>query len=239
MAVCWDAMMSESYGIGCKVKLPSCHLDSADDECTASMLRSCASPSSPALVSSPPYEAVGGYYREEAIMLLRRFYLTENSNGEESTLIVEVGLAPQVSDRPASSPLLPRHLTAPNPKNKAKRVLKTEVQRESGSAALRVFQGSNSDLLPLNPLVSLPHHCIQPPAYRCTASMLTVQRPWRMAQHHACGQTRPSLVKAERVSRPSSAASLPWHLFLYRILARHHLVICRRRCTSGSCRLPL
>lgn len=50
-----------------------------------------------ALVSSPPYEAVGGYFREEAIMLLRRFYLTENSN-------------------------------APNPRSKAKRVLKTEVQ---------------------------------------------------------------------------------------------------------------
>lgn len=50
-----------------------------------------------ALVSSPPYEALGGYYREEAIMLLRRFYLTENSN-------------------------------APNPRSKAKRVLKTEVQ---------------------------------------------------------------------------------------------------------------
>lgn len=51
-----------------------------------------------ALISSPPYEAVGGYYREEAIMLLRRFYLTENSN-------------------------------APNPRNKAKRVLKTEVSQ--------------------------------------------------------------------------------------------------------------
>lgn len=42
---------------------------------------------SPALISSPPYEAVGGYYREEAIMLLRRFYLTENSNGEFAELI--------------------------------------------------------------------------------------------------------------------------------------------------------
>ncbi|KDN48206.1 cytidine deaminase-like protein [Tilletiaria anomala UBC 951] len=49
------------------------------------------------LGSAPPYEAVGGYYREEAILLLRRFYLTENSN-------------------------------APIPKNKAKRVLKTEIQ---------------------------------------------------------------------------------------------------------------
>ncbi|PWN26837.1 tRNA specific adenosine deaminase [Jaminaea rosea] len=50
-----------------------------------------------AILSSPPYEAVGGYYREEAIMLLRRFYLTENSN-------------------------------APNPRSKARRVLKTQVQ---------------------------------------------------------------------------------------------------------------
>ncbi len=32
------------------------------------------------LLNSPGYEAVGGYYREEAIMLLRRFYLTENTN---------------------------------------------------------------------------------------------------------------------------------------------------------------
>lgn len=29
-----------------------------------------------------PYEAVGGYLREEAIMVLRRFYITENTNGE-------------------------------------------------------------------------------------------------------------------------------------------------------------
>ncbi|KAL6957714.1 hypothetical protein U1Q18_051465 [Sarracenia purpurea var. burkii] len=48
-------------------------------------------------LNSPGYEAVGGYYREEAIMLLRRFYLTENVN-------------------------------APNPKSKARRVLKTEIQ---------------------------------------------------------------------------------------------------------------
>ncbi|GAA6004674.1 hypothetical protein JCM11491_002189 [Sporobolomyces phaffii] len=31
------------------------------------------------LVYSPPYPAVGNYRREEAIMLLRRFYLTENT----------------------------------------------------------------------------------------------------------------------------------------------------------------
>lgn len=28
-----------------------------------------------------PFKAEGGYYREEAIMLLRRFYLSENQNG--------------------------------------------------------------------------------------------------------------------------------------------------------------
>jgi hypothetical protein len=29
----------------------------------------------------PPYEAVQGYLRDESIMILRRFYLTENKNG--------------------------------------------------------------------------------------------------------------------------------------------------------------
>lgn len=29
----------------------------------------------------PPFRAEGGYYREEAIMLLRRFYMSENQNG--------------------------------------------------------------------------------------------------------------------------------------------------------------
>lgn len=28
----------------------------------------------------PSYSATGGYYREEAIMMLRRFYITENTN---------------------------------------------------------------------------------------------------------------------------------------------------------------
>jgi tRNA-specific adenosine deaminase 2 len=42
----------------------------------------------PTLNSHPPFTAVGGYYREEAIMLLRRFYMSENSNGEHIALIV-------------------------------------------------------------------------------------------------------------------------------------------------------
>jgi tRNA-specific adenosine deaminase 2 len=46
------------------------------------------------ILNAPPYEAVGGFYREDAIMLLRRFYLTTNA-------------------------------TAPHPRSKAKRVLKT------------------------------------------------------------------------------------------------------------------
>lgn len=53
--------------------------------------------SSSQLRNAPAYEAVGGYYREDAIMLLRRFYLTEN-------------------------------VYAPNPRSKAKRVLKTYFQ---------------------------------------------------------------------------------------------------------------
>lgn len=39
---------------------------------------------SPKLIYSPPLTAVGGYRREEAIMLLRRFYVTENAHGQSS-----------------------------------------------------------------------------------------------------------------------------------------------------------
>lgn len=55
------------------------------------------------LGSHPAYEALGGYYREEAIMVLRRFYLTHNAN-------------------------------APKPKDKSKRVLKTEFQPIPGAS---------------------------------------------------------------------------------------------------------
>lgn len=37
---------------------------------------------SPVIDPYKPFQAWGGYYRDEAIMLLRRFYLSENSNGE-------------------------------------------------------------------------------------------------------------------------------------------------------------
>ena len=32
----------------------------------------------------PPYRATGGFLREEAIMILRRFYITENANGRQT-----------------------------------------------------------------------------------------------------------------------------------------------------------
>lgn len=34
----------------------------------------------------PAYRATGGYLREEAILILRRFYITENTNGAKSGL---------------------------------------------------------------------------------------------------------------------------------------------------------
>lgn len=36
---------------------------------------------STALTRNPPYVSVGGYLREEAILMLRQFYMTENANG--------------------------------------------------------------------------------------------------------------------------------------------------------------
>ncbi|KWU47462.1 cytidine deaminase-like protein, partial [Rhodotorula sp. JG-1b] len=42
--------------------------------------------SDPRLLYAPPYPAIGGYRREEAIMLLRRFYISENVTGESARL---------------------------------------------------------------------------------------------------------------------------------------------------------
>ena len=64
----------------------------------------------------PPYPARPGYMREEAIMILRRFYLTENKNGTS-----------------AHGQLNSFHLTmyiAPIPKSKANRVLKTVISEK-------------------------------------------------------------------------------------------------------------
>ena len=67
------------------------------------------------------YEAHGGYLRDEAIMILRRFYITENTNGKSLSFAVALSL------RTAHSSLS----TAPVPKSKANRVLKTEIPSRS------------------------------------------------------------------------------------------------------------
>ncbi|KAF8628800.1 hypothetical protein AX15_003715 [Amanita polypyramis BW_CC] len=45
----------------------------------------------------PPYTAVGGYCREEAIMVLRRFYITENANApapkSKANRVLKTGMA--------------------------------------------------------------------------------------------------------------------------------------------------
>ncbi|ORY33120.1 cytidine deaminase-like protein [Naematelia encephala] len=55
----------------------------------------------------PPFTAVGGYYREEAIMLLRRFYLSENQNApnpkKKNTRVLKTDIPPPPSQ--SSTPL--------------------------------------------------------------------------------------------------------------------------------------
>lgn len=64
----------------------------------------------------PPYPVYGGLFREEAIMLLRKFYVQENNKGES----IET-----------SGTCFPRFMTdarlAPDPKPKKNRELKTEI----------------------------------------------------------------------------------------------------------------
>lgn len=62
------------------------------------------------LDTNPSFEAVGGYLRDEAIMLLRKFYMSENQNGESCVFALHT-----------------LTFSAPNPKKKATRVLKTDI----------------------------------------------------------------------------------------------------------------
>ncbi|GAA5994141.1 tRNA(adenine34) deaminase [Rhodotorula paludigena] len=82
--------------------------------------------SDPRLLYAPPYPAVGGYRREEAIMLLRRFYISENT-------------------------------TAPKPKKKSNRVLKTEIAEvtPSPSPSPASFASTPVDTPKLAPAVPL------------------------------------------------------------------------------------
>ena len=49
-------------------------------ECVVALCCASADARSPRLKFSPPLPAIGGFRREEAILMLRRFYVTENSN---------------------------------------------------------------------------------------------------------------------------------------------------------------
>ncbi|WVQ90232.1 hypothetical protein IAS59_004009 [Cryptococcus gattii] len=56
---------------------------------------------SPRLDSHPAYVAVGGFYREEAIMLLRRFYMSQNPNApkpkKKATRVLKTDIPPPPS----------------------------------------------------------------------------------------------------------------------------------------------
>ncbi len=78
------------------------------------------------LDTNPSFEAVGGYYREDAIMLLRRFYMSENQNApnpkKKATRVLKTDIPPPPSggasaatSRSASAAPtpLPKHLPLP------------------------------------------------------------------------------------------------------------------------------
>ncbi|GAA5920026.1 hypothetical protein JCM1841_000385 [Sporobolomyces salmonicolor] len=76
--------------------------------------------SDPRLLYSPPYPAVGNYRREEAIMLLRRFYITENTsapkpkNKKNRVLKHDIAeIPPSRSSTPADSPVPPSEAQTP------------------------------------------------------------------------------------------------------------------------------
>jgi tRNA-specific adenosine deaminase 2 len=58
-----------------------------------------------------PFEAVGGFYREEAIMMLRRFYMSENQNApnpkKKASRVLKTEIAPMPSSATASSATTP------------------------------------------------------------------------------------------------------------------------------------
>ncbi|GAA5882104.1 hypothetical protein JCM16303_005605 [Sporobolomyces ruberrimus] len=63
------------------------------------------------LLYSPPYPAVGNYRREEAIMLLRRFYLTENTAApkpkNKKNRVLKEEIEQVATPSSSASPLLP------------------------------------------------------------------------------------------------------------------------------------
>ena len=88
----------------------------------------------------PSYKAIGGIGREAAIMILRRFYMTENKNGIYEllfcvTLFLPLFFLPFVlhgmltffSFSLFCSIICPLMMLAPVPKSKTNRVLKTAI----------------------------------------------------------------------------------------------------------------
>lgn len=72
----------------------------------------------------PAYPVYGGLFREEAIMLLRRFYVQENEKGEfdsfhRSLLVLRVVVM--------TEDVLADLQSAPEPKQKKNRELKTDI----------------------------------------------------------------------------------------------------------------
>ena len=78
----------------------------------------------------PPYPVYGGLFREEAIMLLRRFYVQENEKG---ALRFFMSTIPSVTDV---------YVTAPEPKPKKNRELKTEILPVPPSRLSTPMQGT-------------------------------------------------------------------------------------------------
>lgn len=122
---------------------------------------------SSALVSSPPYEAVGGYYREEAIILLRRFYLTENSNG-------------QYDDDHDGTPAFQQHTVSHSSSPSQHQTRETSPEeysrlRFSVSCLSSIIRYPTLALLLTNSRLS-PHLTLQHPVYRCIVQMHQPQR---------------------------------------------------------------
>lgn len=67
----------------------------------------------------PPYTVYGGLFQQDAIMLLRRFYIQENGNGMDHLKVLETGLSLTDDD------------TAPEPKSKKNRELKYDFPAET------------------------------------------------------------------------------------------------------------
>lgn len=88
----------------------------------------------------PPYPVYGGLFREEAIMLLRRFYVQENDKGESFTVICDFGRRSRLTIV----------FAAPEPKPKKNRELKTEI------LPVGVPTGGNTPANTISPAAALP-----------------------------------------------------------------------------------